>query len=265
MVSLTEAVLLGLVQGLTEWLPISSSGHLVLLQEFLLRMGMGVEVPLFFDILLHLGTVTVIFVFFWRDILHIFKALFTLDFNSDEGRLGVYIVVGNIPIAFFGFFFYETLTSFFSNLLVVGLALLATGSLLYLSRYGGSIGRRRRLNLSESLIIGAAQAVAIIPGISRSGFTIGTGLLRGVPREEAFRFSFLLAAPAVLGASLFDAANFDFYEVDGAAMVVGFTVAMVVGYFSLKLFSRLVVTGRFHLFSYYCWAVGLLTLLATVI
>ncbi|MEE9585682.1 MAG: undecaprenyl-diphosphate phosphatase [Nitrososphaerales archaeon] len=257
MVSLLEAVLLGLVQGLTEWLPVSSSGHLVMVQEFL-----GIEVPLFFDILLHLGTITVIFVFFRRDIFQILKAFFRRDFKSDEGRLGVYIVVGNIPIAFFGYFFYDTLASFFTNLLVVGVALLVTGSLLFLSRYGGST---RRLSVSESLIVGVAQAVAVIPGISRSGFTIGTGLLRGVTREEAFRFSFLLAAPAVLGAALFDASNLAFYEVDAASMAVGFTVAMVVGYLSLRLLSRVVVTGRFHLFSYYCWAAGLLTLLAVMV
>ncbi len=257
MVGLMEVVLLGLVQGLTEWLPISSSGHLVLIQEL-----MNIEIPLFFDIMLHLGTVIVIFIFFWRDIIKILKAFFRLDFESNEGCLGLYIVVGNIPVGFFGYFFYETLASFFTNLLVVGFALIATGFVLHLSHYGVI---SRKLNVSESILVGIAQAIAIIPGISRSGFTIGIGLLRGINRAEAFRFSFLLAAPAVLGATLFDVTNVDFQEIDIASLLVGFTAAMVTGYLSLKLLSRLVFTGRFHLFSYYCWATGFLVILSIII
>ena len=257
MVSLIEALLLGLVQGLTEWLPISSSGHLVIVQEFL-----QIEVPLFFDILLHLGTVAVILVFFRNDILQILKALLKLDFQSEYGKLGLYIVIGNIPIILVGFIFYNTITPLFTNPMVVGFALLTTGTLLYISKYGST---DRKMNTTESLIVGIAQAIAIIPGISRSGFTIGTGLLRGVSREEVFRFSFLLAAPAILGAILFDATNLAFIEIEPSAMIVGFTVALIVGYFSLKLLSKLVVTGRFHMFAYYCWSVGLLTLVVTLI
>lgn len=255
MVSLIEALLLGIVQGLTEWLPISSSGHLVIIQEF-----MQIEVPLFFDIILHLGTFTVILIYFRHDIFQILKAIFKLDFKSDYGRLGLFIILGNIPIALTGLIFYDAITSFFKNPMLVGFALLATGTLLYLSKYGNS---NKKLNTSESLIVGLAQAIAIIPGISRSGFTISVGLLRGISQEEIFRFSFLLAAPAILGATLFDYRNLSLMEVDISAIIVGFSAALVVGYFSLRLLSRLVKTGRFHLFAYYCWIIGLILLIIT--
>lgn len=256
MVSLIEALLLGIVQGLTEWLPISSSGHLVIIQEF-----MQIEVPLFFDIILHLGTFTVILIYFHQDISKILKSFFKLDFKSYYGRLGLYIIIGNIPIVIVGLVFYDTITSFFKNPMIVGFALLATGSLLYLSKYGSS---NKKLNISESFIVGIAQAIAIIPGISRSGFTIGIGLLRGISQEEIFRFSFLLAAPAILGATLFDYRNLSFIEIDISSIIVGFSVALVVGYISLRLLSRLVETGRFHLFAYYCWIIGFILLILTI-
>jgi undecaprenyl-diphosphatase len=257
MVSLPEAILLGIVQGLTEWLPVSSSGHLVIFQE-----AFGINVPLFFDIILHLGTVMVILIYFRQDILRLLRTLIRLDFQSDDGRLILYIILGNIPIAFAGIVFYDAVTSAFGSPQTVAVALLATGLLLYISRFADS---NRRLGPVDSVVVGLAQAVALIPGISRSGFTIGAGLLRGVAREEIFRYSFLLAAPAVLGAALLDLRNIVFLEVDAAAVVVGFVVAMAVGFFSLRLLSRLVLTGRFHLFAYYCWAVGLIVLVVTLL
>lgn len=256
MVSLIEALLLGVVQGLTEWIPISSSGHLVLIQEL-----MQIEVPLFFDIILHLGTFTVILIYFRQDIFQILKAIFKLDFKSNYGRLGLLLILGNIPIVLTGLFFYNIIASFFKNPMLVGFALLATGSLLYISKYGNP---NKKMNASESFIVGLAQAIAIIPGISRSGFTISVGLLRGISQQEIFRFSFLLAAPAILGATLFEYANLSFIEIETSAIIVGFSVSLVVGYFSLKLLSRLVETGRFHLFAYYCWIIGFIILLVTI-
>jgi len=257
MVGLLEAIFLGVIQGLTEWLPVSSSGHLVIVQEFF-----GIRVPLLFDIILHLGTVTVIFIFFRKDILSIVKAILKRDFKSQEGLYGLFIIVGSIPIAVSGVILYDFIESLFSNLIITGFALLVTGSLLYISKYSYS---KKKLNILESFVIGIAQAIALIPGISRSGFTIGIGILRGVKSEEAFRFSFLLATPAIIGAALFDIASVDHYNLNTPALLVGFLVAMVIGYFSLKLLSRIILEGRLHYFSIYCWAAGVITIIMAMI
>ena len=251
MVNLLQAIFLGLVQGLTEWLPISSSGHLVIVQQFL-----GMEVPLFFDVLLHFGTILAVLAFFWKDILKILKSLFNLDFKSQDGKLGLYIIVGNIPVALAGYFLYDVIESFFSNLFVVAVALIITGILLFLTKYTKG---RRKLNFYDSLVVGIAQAFSLIPGLSRSGSTISTGLFRGLDRESVFKFSFLLAVPAVVGANLLELKNL-VWEGD-LFVFVGMVVAFVVGYFSLKFLFRMLKKGNFYWFCVYCWVVGVVLLL----
>lgn len=251
MVNLLEAIFLGLVQGLTEWLPISSSGHLVIVQQLL-----GMEVPLFFDVLLHFGTILAVFAFFWKDILKILKSLFKLDFKSQDGRLGLYIIVGNVPVALTGYYLHDVFESFFSNLFVVALALIITGILLFLTKYTRG---RRKLNFYDSLVVGIAQAFSLVPGLSRSGSTISTGLFRGLDRESVFKFSFLLAVPAVIGGNLLEL-NQGLGEV-GLEMVVGTVIAAIMGYLSLKFLFRTLKKGKFYWFSVYCWVVGVVLLL----
>ena len=249
MVNLLEAVFLGLVQGLTEWLPISSSGHLVIAQELL-----GMEVPLFFDVLLHFGTIIAVLALFWKDILKILKSLFNLDFKSQDGKLGLYIIVGNVPIALTGYFLHDLFEVLFSNLFVVGIALIITGILLFLTKYSRG---RRKLNVFDSLFVGIAQAFALIPGLSRSGLTISTGLFRGLDKESVFKFSFLLAVPAVIGANLLELNALEL-ELE---MIVGTVIAAVVGYLSLKFLFRTLQKGKFYWFSVYCWVVGVVLVL----
>lgn len=251
MVNLLEAVFLGLVQGLTEWLPISSSGHLVIVQQLL-----GMEIPLFFNVLLHFGTILAVFAFFWKDILKIIKSLLNLDFKSQDGKLGLYIIVGNIPVALTGYYLYDVIESLFSNLFVVGLALIITGILLFLTKYTKG---RRKLNFYDSLVVGIAQAFSLIPGLSRSGSTISTGLFRGLDRESVFKFSFLLAVPAVIGANLLELKNL-VWEGD-LFVFVGMVVAFVIGYVSLKFLFRMLKKGKFYWFCVYCWVVGVVLLL----
>ncbi len=253
MLTLLQAIVLGIVQGITEWLPVSSSGHLVIFQQFF-----GLQVPVFFDVLLHLGTLTVIFVVFWKDIIKLLKALVRRDFNSEYGRLLISIAIGSIPTALIGIIFHEILVSFFSNLLVVGIALITTGTVLFFCERGED---DKELTLKDSLLIGLAQGLAIIPGISRSGTTIGTGLLRGVDREKITRFSFLLSIPAVIGAGVFEARNVAWSGVEWLPVIVGVLVSGVVGYFSLKLLLRFVKERRLRCFSWYCWAVGVILIL----
>jgi undecaprenyl-diphosphatase len=250
--TLIDVLILAVVQGVTEWLPISSFGHLAIVEEYL-----GLELPLIFNVMLHVGTLFVVLAVFWRDIVKIVKALVSLDFKTDEGKLALFIAVGSIPTALIGFFFRNLFESFSHNLLLVGVALLVTGFVLFVSE------RRkadRELGFLDSLLIGIAQGIAITPGISRSGVTIATGLLRRVKKETAFKYSFLLSVPAVVGAAVMESRDLVVGNVDVVALFLGAIISMIVGYVSLKFLRQVVIKGRFHLFAYYCWIVGLITI-----
>jgi undecaprenyl-diphosphatase len=249
--TLFEAALLGVVQGLTEFLPVSSSGHLVIMQNLL---GFA-NPPLTFDVMVHLGTVLAVITAFWSDIVSIIR--------RPTQKLVIMIIVGSIPTGIIGILFKPYFEVFFSSLLVVGVGLIITGMLLWFSeRFSFGYKTVREMTLIDALVIGTIQGVAIIPGISRSGSTIAGGLLAGLDRELAARFSFLLAIPAILGASLLEARNL----LDGSAglelfpMLVGSIVALVTGYFAVRVVIKFVKQGRLSIFAYYCWALGLLLL-----
>lgn len=257
MITPIQAIILGIIQGVTEWLPISSSGHLVIAQHFF-----DLKPPLTFDILLHVATLFVIFVVFKEEITKMAKSVVKLDFKSYYGKLALFIIVGSIPTAIIGYFFHDLFESFFYNLFAVGVALIVTGTLLFFCEKGEN---KKELNYSNSLLIGIAQGIAIIPGISRSGSTIGVGLLRGIKKETAATFSFLLAIPAVMGASLYEARNLAATNISTSTLFLGMAVAMITGYIFLKILLRVIINKRFHLFSYYCWLLGLFVIIASLI
>ena len=256
MLTLIEVFILAVIQGLTEWLPVSSSGHLVITQKVL-----GLNLPLIYSVMLHVGTLIVVLVVFWKDIAEIIKALVKRDFETEEGKLALFIAVGSVPIAIIGFVFYDLLKSLFSNLLAVGLALLITGWVLFFSEK--RIGNRK-MGILDSLLIGLAQGVTIIPGVSRSGVTVATGLLRRVDKAIAFKYSFLLSVPAVLGATVMESRELVVGNVDMVPLFLGAIISMIVGYVSLKLLQKIVMKEKFHLFAYYCWTVGLAITLFTI-
>ena len=259
MVSIIESVILGILQGLTEWFPVSSSGHLVLFQKVL-----GVEVPLAYDIYLHVGTLLVLFLFFWRDILRIISDLATLKFKSEYSKLAGLIVIGSVVTALIGFLFYDIFSVMFASLLWVGIAFLVTGLILALS---GKVKQgKKKLGVSHSALIGLAQGLSLIPGISRSGATIGAGILSGADRVKVARFSFLLSMPAIVGASLIESFNhkelvFPFLVENWLAVVLGVVFSAVTGYICLSALMKIIKKGGFHYFSYYCFIVGLITLI----
>jgi undecaprenyl-diphosphatase len=255
-VTLIEVFILAVIQGLTEWLPVSSSGHLVITQTVL-----GLNIPLIFDVMLHVGTLIVVLTVFRKDIVDIIKALFKRDFETEEGKLALLIAVGSVPIAIIGFVFYDLFKSLFSNLLAVGLALLITGCVLFFSekRLGN-----KKMGILDSLLIGLAQGVAIIPGVSRSGVTVATGLLRKIDKATAFRYSFLLSVPAVIGATVMESKDLVVGNLDMVLLILGATVSMIVGYVSLKLVQKIVMNEKFHLFAYYCWTIGIAIILFTI-
>ncbi len=249
-----HAILLGAVQGLTEFLPVSSSGHLVIFQHIL-----GVqESPLTFDVMLHMGTLLAVFVAFWDDIIDILKKPFT--------RLTYLIVVGCIPAAIAGYLVAPVIEKAFESLLVVGLGLIFTGFAL---RFSEKWSREKialkdipNTSYKDALFIGLLQAVAIVPGISRSGSTIAAGLFAGMERELAARFSFLLSIPVILGAGIFELSDVSSsaWAQNFIPYTVGTLVSALFGYLAIKIVMRLVRHGRLSVFSYYCWAVALVTL-----
>lgn len=206
-----------------------------------------------------MGTLCVVLLTFWRDIVEILKALIQLDFKTEEGKLALYIAVGSVPTAVIGFLFHDLFESLFHNLLAVGAALLVTGSFLYVSerRKNG-----KEIGYLDSLLIGIAQGIAIVPGISRSGVTITTGLLMRVKKEKVFRYSFLLSIPAVIGAAAAESMSPTVGDVDAAMLLLGAVTSMIVGYASLKLLFKIFLKGKFHLFAYYCWIVGMILILS---
>lgn len=255
MATLIEVFILAVVQGLTEWLPVSSSGHLVITQKLL-----GLELPLIYSVMLHVGTLIVILAVFRKDILDILKALAKRDLKTPEGKLALYIAVGSVPIALVGFFLRDPIETLFSDLTAVGAALLITGCILAVSekRKGN-----KQLNTLDSIFIGAAQAAAIVPGISRSGTTVSTGLLRKIDKQTAFRYSFLLSAPAILGATLVEAKDLTTGNIDLIPLFIGVIVAMTVCYASLKLLQKIVMKEKLHLFAIYCLTIGTIILIFT--
>ena len=270
-----SSFLLGLVQGLAEFLPVSSSGHLSIAQNLL---GLNTEIPEFFDVLLHLGTLVAVFVAYWRDICDMVAELIHGVGDLVHGttprqvpparRLILLIIVGTLPL-FILLPIHKQVQALSNNMVFIGAALVVTGFLLFacdLVRKGKKT--ERTATIADVLVVGLGQAIATMPGISRSGMTITTGCFMGFERKFAVRFSFLLSIPAVLGAnilSLKDALDTGIIWAEVPMYVVGVITAAVVGYVCIRLLRLVAEKGRFGAFAYYCWAVGLLTLLLNAI
>jgi len=270
----TEAILLGIIQGLTEFLPVSSSGHLVLFQQL---FGLK-EAELFFDVCVHLGTLLAVIVVFHREIQNIIAALWGLislagqketilqQVESDPNlKMALLIVIGSIPTAVLGLMFHGIADQLFSSSFFTGLMLMVTGLLLWLTRRAKTGDRGTHIegfSRTKAFIIGIVQGLAIIPGISRSGSTISIGLLLGIDRETAARYSFLLSIPAIVGAgalSLKDGLSQT--DLTIRLSLLGAAAAALVGYGALRVLLSVVKKGRLYMFAPYCWLVGILAIL----
>ncbi|MFP4668564.1 MAG: undecaprenyl-diphosphate phosphatase [Desulfobacterales bacterium] len=259
-----QAIALGIIQGLTEFLPVSSSGHLVLFQNLF-----GLNRPeLIFDIAVHTGTLAAICFYFYKDIAAMIKEVakwtYSLIRRTNPGPatpelwLAAMIAAGSVPTAIIGFAFHGIADILFSSVLLVGFALIATGFWMWFTR-----GRDRtmkdqsRLNTLRALLIGIAQGIAVIPGVSRSGATIAASLYLGLDRDTAARYSFLLSIPAIAGAALLSIAD---TPAGGSAklpaILAGTAASALVGYAALRLLVYLVKNGRLFIFAPYCWIVG---------
>lgn len=267
-----QTIVLAIVQGVTEFLPISSSAHLMIVPWL---FGWPFP-PLLFDTMLHWGTLLAILIVFWRELIVIAKAMwFSLvqrSLHDAEARLGWYIVIGTVPVVIAGFVFKDLIEAMFQNMKEVGFSLIVTAGVLALSEW---LTHRRaaarqldQMTLGQSLLIGVGQALALEPGLSRSGMTIATGMLVGLRRDAAARFSFLLAIPAIFGAGvlqLSDALATDRHEVLGYApqLIVGFVVSAVVGVLVIRFLLNYLRRHTLYIFAVYCLIVGVSVLLIT--
>ena len=252
--NILDILILGIVQGLTEWLPISSSGHLVLFHSFL-----GIQPNIAFDLALHLGTLLAVFFFFWKDLWKMLLALLRWKTKHYHFKLTGYVFVASLITGIFGLLFYDSVQPFFGNVAAVAVFLMVNGIfLIFVNRFLG----RHPVGLLSSFAVGLGQVVSLLPGISRSGTTTGIGILVGIKREEAFRFSFLLSIPAIIGANLYSLQKEAF--VFSSLTFVGILVACVTGLLALQWLQRWLRQSKLHYFGWYCIGIGILVTLSLI-
>lgn len=273
------SIFLGIVQGVAEFLPISSSGHLSILQNFM-NLNYDESNHLLFDVLLHLGTLVSVCIVYWKEIVSMFfETIGFLKGDSNNGRTAdgrlspsvrmvLMIIIGTLPLII-ALPFYGKVEQLYYTTPFIGFALIITGTLLYISdKLLDGNKNEKNITIANALIIGLSQAVAILPGLSRSGTTITVGVSCGLKRDFAVKFSFLLSIPAVIGSvlvSLVDALRAGINWSLLPVYLVGMITASVTGYFAIKLVKYLVSKTKFGKFSYYCWGVGVLTLFLSII
>lgn len=261
--SFLEALILGIIQGLTEFLPVSSSGHLEIVKAIQGQDLQG-ESSMMMTVVLHFATALSTVVVFRKDIVEIIKGLFKFK-NNEEFQFALKIVLSMIPAALVGVFFDDIIETFFDKqIMLVGFMLILTGLLLFLADKAKKTDRK--VSVKDSIIIGVAQAIAILPGISRSGATIGTSVLLGVDREKAARFSFLMVVPLIFGKMAKDMISPEFREaiagngteaISGSVLGVGFIAAFITGIIACTWMIAIVKKSKLSYFSYYCFAVGI--------
>ncbi|MBQ2105211.1 MAG: undecaprenyl-diphosphate phosphatase [Bacteroidales bacterium] len=258
-----QALILGLVQGLTEFLPVSSSGHLVIFRELL-----GAEAPsdLVFEITVHVATALATIVVFRKQILDLLQGLFKFKYNQQTDFIAK-LVVSMIPVAIVGFFFKDKVEELFSSLLVVGCALMVTALLLFLSDRVKARKEGKEITFGQALVMGLGQAVAVIPGLSRSGTTISAGLLSGASRNKVAEFSFLMVLVPILGEAFLDLVGGDLAtsSISIAPLLLGFLAAFFSGLFACKAMIALVKKAGLKWFALYCAIVGLIVIICSLV
>jgi undecaprenyl-diphosphatase len=253
---LLTTIILGLIQGFAEWLPISSTAHLRITEHFL-----GFQATPLFNVFLHLGTLGVVIFYFRRDIKIVLTALVHRDFHSEFGRFIPLIIVATIPTGIIGLLYDKYLADNYQTFLVIGITFIVGATLLFLSKFGKE--NHAQISYRKALVMGVAQGAASFPGLSRSGATISSGLLQGVKRETVFKFSFLLSIPAIIGdlgveAYLQRGSFSQGVGVSSVNLLIGLVFAVLVGYLAIVLVKKLVLTKRFHYFAIYTFVLGVI-------
>ena len=256
-------IILGLIQGFAEWLPISSTAHLKIAEHFL-----GFQATPLFNVFLHIGTLGVVIFYFRHDIKVVLTALAHRDFHSEYGRFIPLIIIATIPTGIIGVLYDLYLGDTYQTFLIMGITFIVGATLLFASKFGKE--NQNQISYREALVMGAAQGAASFPGLSRSGSTISSGLLQGVKREMVFKFSFLLSIPAIIG----DLAVEAYHQrgtfsqgvgVTSVDLLVGLVFAVLAGYLAIVLVKKLVLTKRFHYFAIYTFALGVILIVLALL
>ena len=269
-----QAIIIGLVQGLTEFLPVSSSAHLIFIQQ---ALGLS-NVPLAFDVLLHVGTLVAVFVYFFSDIIQMIQGFFYSLLDLRDGnfipeirrdpykKLAWLTIIATIPVGVVGILFNDIIEEMFAGLTIPAFLLLITGCLLYVSQRmnSGKIDVQN-ITIKEALLMGCGQAIAVLPGLSRSGTTIAAGLFAGLDKEFAAKFSFILSIPAILGAAVVQLKDLSGGSIEIGACIAGFIVAVISGYFAISFLLKIVREKSLDIFAYYCWIVGVIVLVGSIL
>ena len=255
-----NAIILGIIQGLTEFLPVSSSGHLEIAKKILGQEIVG-EKSLLMTVVLHFATALATILVFKDEVFSIIKGLLLFDFKNEEFKFSLKIILSMVPAVFIGLIFDNEVKQLFSSgIFYIGIMLMITGVLLLFA--DKSKTSNKNINYRDALLIGFSQAIAIIPGISRSGATISTSVLLGIDKEASARFSFLMVVPLIFGKILQDffSGNIIYEDTIFTNLLVGFFAALITGFFACKLMISIVKKSKLKYFSIYCFIVGLLTL-----
>lgn len=252
MVSLIQAIILSIIQGITEWFPVSSSGHLALFQNFFGFQNFS------FDVFLHLASVLAVFFIFWKDIIEIIKIN-----NKEKIKYLFYLFIALIPAIFVGFFLKDFIENSFSNMIFLGFFFMISGMIIYSTKFAAE--KKEKINFSDSIFIGIFQAIAIFPGISRSGFTISSGLFRGIKKKEAIKFSFLLSIPIILGAFVLEAKDLILSKIDYSLLIISFIVTLIVSLFTIRILIKIIQSDKFYFFGIYNFILGIFVLILGVL
>ena len=272
-----QSLFLGFIQGVAEFLPISSSGHLAIFHNLFHLDAVG-ESDMFFEVLLHLATLVSVAIVYWKDIKDIILEFLTMikvrkvpDGQSSDAvsrRMIWFIIVGTLPL-FISVIFKDQVEGLMNNMFFIAAALVVTGTLLFLSdKFGKGTKQVKNATIFDALFVGLGQMIAVVPGLSRSGTTIASGLYRGFDRSFAVKFSFLLSIPAILGANLLEIVDAISVGINWNMIpmyLAGMVTAAVFGYLSIRLLNKIATGKSFGGFSYYCWGAGLVTLFLALI
>jgi len=254
-------IILGLIQGLAEWLPISSTAHLKIAEH-----SLGLTATPLFNITLHIGTLVVVIFYFRKEVKSILSALVHWNFKSEHGQLIPLIIVATIPTAIIGLLYVKFLEDSPQTVLAIGATFIIGATIVYASKTGKE--NTDAITYAMALVMGAAQGFAIFPGLSRSGITISSALLLGLRREKAFKFSFLLSIPAIFGDLMVEAykqgGQLAAQGIGSLEVLIGVAVAMVAGYIAIRLVSKLVASKKFHYFAFYTWLLGTALIILTL-
>jgi len=247
MVSFIQALILSLVQGITEWFPISSSGHLAIAEELLGVQDFG------FVIYLHFASVLAVVILFWKDIINLFV--------KKRWKYILKLIVAIVPVAIIGLLLKEHVINAFNNLFFIGIFFIIFGVFVYYTKYAEQT--KGKPSFLDSIFIGISQVFALFPGVSRSGMTMGSGLSLGLKKEEAIKFSFLLAIPIIIGASLLESRKIAVADISFAAFLTSFTITLLISLLTIKFLIRIIKTNKFYYFGIYNMILGIVLLLWT--